>query len=176
MIFFFIIIIYGVKRKEKKKTESTLCVWIGYSEVFTQYRLLVHWMMLALLQFLPNYRFQMLKEPSGKTECSVILFYMNRSCRGDGPDFSLTQLWGRCYLTYGAVILLMYFFLLSVEGGGRDWQMINIWCFAVSQPNFWLLKSPFIYYHWKDCVCLCVCVCVCVRERENQYFHSSNLF
>ena len=151
-------------KERKKKTEWILCVWIGYSEVFTQCRLLVHWMMLALLQFLPNYRFHMLKEPSGKTVCSVILFPMNRSCRGDGPDSSLTQLWGRCYLTYGEVILLMCFFLLSVEGGGRDWQMINIWCFAVSQPNLWLLKSPFIYYPYKDCVY----VCVCERERERE--------
>ena len=127
--------------------------------------------MLALLQFLPNYRFQMLEEPSGKTVCSVVSFHMNRSCRGDGPDSSLTQLWGRCYLTYGEVIFLMYFFLLSVEGGGRDWQMINIWCFAVSQPNFWLLKSPFIYHHCKR-----LCVCVCEKEREYQYFQSSNLF
>lgn len=53
-----------------------------------------------------------------RQSCMPLIFHMNRSCWGDGPDSIVSQLWGRCYLTYGEVILLMYFFLLSVGGGG----------------------------------------------------------
>lgn len=52
-----------------KKKQWKSCVWILYSEVFTQCRLLVCQTMLALLQFLPNGAPQIVKEPSGKTVC-----------------------------------------------------------------------------------------------------------
>lgn len=94
--------------------------------------------------------------PQAKLHVSVI-FHMNRSFWGDGPDSILSQLWGRCYLAYGEVILLIYFFLLSVGGRIDEWLMFDIMqCLSLNSSNW----NPLSYTTTttKDCVCLCVCV------------------
>lgn len=159
---FFIIMSHVVKREEKKKTEWKLYVWILNSEVFIQCRLLVCQTMLTLLQFLPNYAFQILKEPSGKTEClcyipheQILLRRWSRLYPNPGLRQMLPHLWGSNSLN----VLLP---AVSGDGGRRadKWLIFDIMQCLSLNSDYWNLPSYTTTI--KDCVCVHVCACVCV--------------
>lgn len=137
-----------------------LWVWILYSEVFTQSRLLVCQSMLALFKLLPklcnpNPEIAFGQNCLPQSHYSHEQILLRRWSRLH-PNSALRQMLPHLWGSNSFNVLLP---AVSGRWGWGGWRMINIWHFAVSQPKFWLLKFPFIHYHYKS-VCVYVHVLI----------------